>query len=244
MNTGPIGLLFAAFLVFATGFSTAEGKDIDPIERAKIEQIIRDYLLAHPEVIPEAMEVLRDRMTAATIAEHAEALFRNPADPVAGNPDGDVTIVEFFDYACGYCKRMLPRLRKVLDNDANIRVVFKEFPILSEDSVTAAKAALAARLQGNYLDFHMALMGARGRLSEDRIFEIARSVGLSTSLLKQDMERPELARIISDNRQLARDLGVSGTPAIIVDSTLISGAISYEDLTALIARARAQNAKN
>lgn len=244
MTATLLRTLSAAFLALGLSLPLAEARDIDPDRRAEIERIVREYLLAHPEVIPEAMEVLRDRMTSAMITENAQALFHTPGDPVAGNSEGDVTVVEFFDYACGYCKMMLPRLRQMLDEDPGVRLVFKDFPILSETSVTAAKAALAARRQDKYVPFHMALMGARGRLGEDRIYAIARDVGLDVTLLKQDMNRPDVAQTIADNRQLARTLGISGTPAIIVGNAMTSGAISFEDLKAEIADARAGKAKD
>lgn len=235
----PSLAVLGSALALLTGFSYfANAGDMSDKDRAEIEQIVREYILEHPEIIPEAMEVLRDRMQSAVINEHAEALFNNPHTPVAGNPDGDVTVVEFMDYACGYCKVMLPRIQKALVNDGNIRLVLKEFPILGDASVTASKAALAARLQDKYIQFHMALMGARGRLSEDGIFKVAEDVGLDIKKLKKDMEQPEITEIISKNRQLARSLRIEGTPALVVGTRLASGAISYEDLMSLVAHAR------
>lgn len=241
----PAMAVLAPALALLTGFSYfASADDLSTKDRAKIEQIVREYILEHPEIIPEAMEVLRDRMQAAVINEHAAALFNDADTPVAGNPDGDVTVVEFFDYACGYCKAMLPRIQKALVNDGNIRLVLKEFPILGDASVTAAKAALAARLQGKYTQFHMALMGTKGRLSEDGIFKVAGEVGLDIRQLKKDMERPDIAEDINNNRQLARSLRIEGTPALIVGTRLASGAVSYEELMALVARARESKPKS
>ena len=239
-----LALLFAAMAAFSTTPAMAKQDTIDPARRAEVEQIIHDYLIAHPEVIPEAIQVLRERQTGSAIAQHANVLFHDPDTPVAGNPKGDVTIVEFFDYACGYCKIMLPHLQKALAADGNIRLVLKDFPILSDASVTAAKVALAARLQGKYVPFHMALMGARGRLTDDLIYQTARDVGLDVAKLKTDMNRPDIAQAIQQNRQLASALGVSGTPGLVIGNNVVSGALSYGDLMARVKKIRAAEAKD
>lgn len=234
----------AALFVIAAGVVPGTAQQISKQQRAEIEQIVRDYILEHPEIIPEAMDVLRERMVGDMIGSHSQALFQNSDTPVAGNPDGDVVVVEFFDYACGYCKVMLPRIQRALLDDGNIQLRLIEFPILSDASVTAAQAALAARYQGKYTSFHMALMGMKASLTEELIYQVAEDVGLDVDRLKQDMSRPEIGKMINDNRQLARSLRIEGTPAIVVGHQMASGAISYEDLMGMVAKARDKNAKD
>jgi len=234
----------AALFVLAAGVMPGTAQQISKQQRAEIEQIVRDYILEHPEIIPEAMDVLRERMVGDMIDAHGEALFNNPDTPVAGNPDGDVVVVEFFDYACGYCKIMQPRIQRALLDDGNIQLRLIEFPILSDTSITAAQAALAARYQGKYTPFHMALMGMKARLTEDLIYSVAKDVGLDVDRLKKDMNRPEIGKMINDNRQLARSLRIEGTPAMVIGHQMASGAIPYEDMMGMVAKVRDKSAKD
>jgi protein-disulfide isomerase len=164
-------------------------------------------------------------------------LFRSAASPVGGNPEGDVTLVEFFDYRCGYCRRVVGSLRALVEQDQDLRVVFKEFPILGEDSVRAARAALAAERQGLYMPLHFALMAADD-LSIEGIMAVAAGVGLDTEQLAADMASPEIEAEIAATYALANELGIEGTPAFVVDDELIPGAVSQERLAALIDEAR------
>jgi protein-disulfide isomerase len=210
----------------------------------QIEAIVRDYLLREPEIIYEALQELQRRETAAEETRRKEALtasqdelFERPATPVGGNPDGDVTLVEFFDYRCGYCRRVVGSLQALVDRDEELRVAFKEFPILGEDSVRAARAALAAERQGLYMPFHFALMAADD-LSMDGIMQVAAGVGLDTDQLASDMQLPEIQAEITANYELARELGIEGTPAFVVGDNLVPGAVTEERLAALIDEAR------
>ncbi len=205
---------------------------------------MRDYLMREPEIIYQALQELQRRQSAAeaehrkaTLAARQDDLFHNASTPVAGNPDGDVTVVEFFDYHCTYCRRVVDSVRALIERDQNLRVMFKEFPILGEESVQAAHAALAAERQGLYLPFHLALMGASD-LSMSGVMQVAAGVGLDTEQLAQDMERPEIKAEIDANYALARDLGINGTPAFVVGDELIPGAVSEERLASLINEAR------
>ena len=235
---------FLAITVMTVGAARAE-----PPEQADIEGAIHQYLLEHPEVIIEAVEILREREQAGKVAGareqielQRETLINDPTSPIGGNPDGDVTLVEFFDYHCGYCKRVLGDMLVLLDDDPNVRVVFKEFPILGPQSVTAARIALAANRQdpAKYMDFHVALMASRARLNEDRAFQMAREMGFDVDGLKADMNSDEISRIIQDNIELARALGINGTPSFIIGDQLVPGAVSLDTLKELIARARRQ----
>ena len=210
----------------------------------QVEAIVRDYLMREPEIIYEALQELQRREAAAeaerrkaALAARKDDLFHSTASPVGGNPEGDVTVVEFFDYRCGYCRRVVGSLRALVDQDEDLRVVFKEFPILGEDSVRASRAALAAKRQGLYMPLHFALMAADD-LSMDGIMQAAAGVGLDTEQLAADMEAPEIQAEIAATYALARDLGIEGTPAFVIDDELIPGAVSQDRLAALIDEAR------
>lgn len=212
----------------------------DAEQSEAIGALVRQYLLDNPEVLVEALHLYEQRQQQAKLTAAAEELLRDPAAPVLGNPEGDVTLVEFFDYRCGYCKRMTSTLAQLLEEDPQLRMVMKEYPILSAESVEAARAALAAVRQGKYEDFHFALMENRGDFSEDEVMAIATSVGLDEDQLRADMADPEIEAALRRNHALAGQIGVGGTPAFIVNGVLIPGATSIEQLRALIAEARAK----
>ena len=236
-----------AVLLLATAGSQAIAADeaLSEEERAAFEQVIRDYLLENPEIIGEAIQRLQLREQAReverqqqAVARNGEALRYDPQSPVIGNPDGDVVIVEFFDYRCPYCKQVADDLRRVVEEDGNIRLVMKEFPILSEESEMAAKAALAAHKQGRYEDFHFTLMTDPGGLSEASVFAIAEDLDLDLDQLRADMESPEINRQLDQIYALAQQIGVRGTPAFVIGDELIPGAISIEAMRAKVAEAR------
>ncbi len=180
----------------------------------------------------------KDAAAAAALVEHRQALERSAADPVLGNPDGDVTIVEFFDYQCGYCKTMTGPLMELVRDDGRIRLVLKEFPILGPESALAARASLAAGRQGKYEPFHMALMGLRGRLNEGAIWQVAAETGLDLDRLRKDMAAPEITAVIEANYRLAQALGIEGTPAFAIGNALVPGAAPREHLAGLVQKAR------
>ena len=206
---------------------------------------VRAYLLAHPEVIMEAVQELRQRQEAAqaeaakaAIAAHRDDIFRDPASPVAGNPVGDVTLVEFFDYNCPYCRKVAPDLWALPDADPGLRLVFKEFAILGPTSEFAARVALAAQKQGKYLPVHQALMRAEQPLTEDKVFRAATGAGADLARLKRDMADPSVDAEIARTRELAETLGITGTPGFVVGDALIPGAVERDALQAAIAEAR------
>ena len=213
-------------------------------DKGAIERIVRAYLLGNPEVIEEAIEALRAKREAeereraeAAIAENGEALRAHPLSPVSGNAGSDVTVVEFFDYRCGFCKRALPVMEALLEEDANVRVVWKEFPILGPVSVFAARAAMAADRQGKYYPLHLALMKEE-ELTEGKVLELAAESGLDTARLKRDMEDPAIRAYLDETRALAREIGINGTPAFVVGDTLVPGVIDAARLKELVAAAR------
>jgi protein-disulfide isomerase len=225
----------------------AAAEPLDPALREAIETVVREYLLRNPEVVAEAIRVLqarqeeaeRQQATAAIQARRSE-LLEDPAAPVGGNPAGDVTVVEFFDYRCGYCRAMAPTLRELVAADPGVRIVYKEFPILGPDSLLAARAALAARAQGRYLPFHEALMAAKDPLTLPSILAVARGVGLDPGRLERDMEAPEIGQAIERNHALAQALGVNATPAFVVGAVAVRGAVDLATLREVVARGRAR----
>lgn len=212
---------------------------------AAFEERVRAYLLEHPEVIIEALQEYDRRQKAEAelrqkraIVDNRDDLVASPGDPVAGNPAGAVTVVEFFDYRCPYCKAVAKDMIATLQAEGDVRIVFKEFPILGPDSQMAAKAALAADKQGKYLAFHQALMDHKGVLDRDALTDIAEDAGLDVELLQIDMESAEVETVIARNMALADTLDIGGTPAFIIGDTLVPGAIDMKTLKDLVAKAR------
>ena len=210
-----------------------------------IRQIIREYLIEHPEVLIEAQQALQAKRDAQeaeqerqAIQRHRDEIFLDPDAPVAGNPDGAVILVEFFDYRCGYCRRVTPTLEALLAENDDVRLVYKEFPILGPESTLAARAALASRAQGGYGPFHVALMESDGAFDLDHILAVARSVGLDPERLAQDMDEPAIDTLIERNAVLANALGVRGTPAFVIGDRMIGGALPLAEFRTAIADAR------
>ena len=219
-----------------------------PAQREELHRDIREYIMANPEIIKDAAIALQAKEEAARETERNAALISRrqellyPAEgTVMGNPRGDVTVVEFFDYNCGYCKRMFTQLMDLIADDGKVRLVLKEFPILAPSSVTAAQAALAAAGQNKYKEMHIALITYKGSLSDQVVLDLAKNVGLDISKLKADMKSPDIANTLAHNQSLAKDLHVSGTPAIIVGNDFISGVVSKENLARLIAKKRSDS---
>jgi protein-disulfide isomerase len=237
--------LTVGIVLLASAPARAEqAKAVDlPVEQ--IERIVREYLMREPEVIYDALEELQRRQAVAAaarqraaIAENQSELMDDPASPVGGNPKGDVTLVEFFDYRCAYCRRVVSSMQALLAEDRGLRVVFKELPVLGPDSVRAARAALASRRQDGYVPFHFALMTSDD-LSLEGIRAAAEAVGLDSDQLEADMNAPEVMTAIEANYALANELGIEGTPAFVIGDQLIPGAVDKARLEQLIDEARA-----
>ena len=235
-----------AFLLCTAGAPAAQDAGFTERELEVIDERIRSFILANPEVVLRSLRELQAR-TELEQVEQRRGLVRDlvaeieqdPDDPVLGNPDGDVTLVEFFDYQCGFCKRMTGPLFETVRADGRVRLVMKEFPILGPVSEVAALAALASRRQGRYEDLHIALMSLRGKLTEQTVLQTARELGLDVDRLEADMVDPELARIYGKVRALANRLDINGTPTLIIGDELVAGAIDAGRLQALIDGARA-----
>lgn len=258
------GLLAAAGLTLPGGADPAQAQErtqaqaaqgapaavFNAQERAAIGAIVRDYLIANPEVLMEVLDALDARESAADEARIAAAIEANRAalerdghSYVAGNPDADITVVEFFDYRCPACKMASDDVRRMIETRDDVRVVFKEFPILGPDSTLASRAAIAAIPMGGYLEFHFAMLANEGPLDRARILEIAREVGLDSARLERAMDSAKVAEIIDANYALAREIGVTGTPAFIIGNKLIPGAAPLEEIERVIAAERARRAE-
>lgn len=238
-------LIGAAALLLATSSgSLAQSSVFSSDQEDRIQELVREYILDNPEIIAEAITLLQARQETARLERQQQNLeqvaddLRNPPeDTIIGNPDGAITVVEFFDYNCGYCKSMFQTVLDSMQTNDELRLVLIELPILGPNSVTASKAALASRAQDLYGPFHQALMNHRGSLNESTIMTLARGVGLNVDKLKADMKDPEIEDIIDKNRELAQKLEISGTPAFVVGSNLVPGAVSPDQFNLLIEEA-------
>ena len=235
------GLLLGSMLVVAPA---GGGQAQTALPADEVERIVREYLLREPEIIMQAIEELQRRREAQAVVEQRErlageqtALVGDARDPVLGNPDGDVTLVEFFDYRCGYCRIMAEPMQSLLAGDPDLRVVMKEFPILGPDSLLASRAALAAHQQGGYEAMHWALLAAN-RIDEAVIRRLAAEQGLDVERLLGDMQADPVAEHIQDNILLAQGLNINGTPSFVIGDTVLPGAVPVERLAGLVDEAR------
>lgn len=244
--------LFIALLMLAAGFAdpALAQQKAEPVPQELRDAVkesllenprLLEVLVRHPELITEAWQELKQQEAAvkAALAANRKEIFDDGVSHVAGNPKGDVTLVEFFDYRCGYCKQVQPSVLALLKEDAKLRVVLKELPVLGPDSITAARAAIAAQQQaGKYLGFHNAMMAHRGQLSEGEILRIAKESGLDVAKLKADMAAPRVAEVIERNLALATKLGIQGTPGFIIGDEIVPGAIPLEAMRKLVQQQR------
>jgi len=238
-KTGQLAIRLLAALFMAVSIQMPASAEITETDRAELNEMIRDYILANPEVVREALIDLGRREERQRV-EMAMTLLREDAgDPVLGNPDGSFVIYEFSDYNCGYCKRVFQPLQELIAGDSDIKLIIKEFPILSETSLLAAQAAVAAQAQGVFPEFHIAMMTARGAISMDSIIDAARVAGADTARLQADMNSPAVAAIIERTRSAAQALDISGTPGLVIGSQVIPGAISIEQMREIVAAERA-----
>ncbi len=210
----------------------------------ELERAIEQYIRSHPEVIEQSLQALEAKREAeekarqkVALANRQNDLLNDPSSPVSGNPKGEVTLVEFFDYRCGFCKRAAGAVTQLQKDDPRVRVVYKDFPILGEPSEVAAKAALASRAQGKHQQFHEALLASKNDMTKSELLHIAKEVGLDTNRLEADMANSQWQAAIDRNRALAKDLGITGTPGFIVGTELVPGALDVKGLKDLIARA-------
>ena len=244
-DLATLAAAFVLVLGLMTGGAAADA--FSEKQHNQIEAIIKQYILSNPEVIADSMEQWQKRLQAERGQQQRQSLsaldgqvYQNPMTPMSGAADGahDLVIVEFFDYQCGYCKKVFPTVMKLLKTDKKIRVAWKEFPILGPASRLAAQAAMAAKKQGKYFEYHVAVMGLSGRLTETRIMDAARKIGLDIDRLTADMNDPAITAYIDETLALGQSLGISGTPAFIIGEHVIPGAIDEQQMRNLIKIAR------
>lgn len=228
--------------------SVAQHNANEPVRRGEFDALLKAYLDDHPEIVAEMNQKLHAKQVAErqakgklALAENRSEIFEDSSDPVLGNPQGDITLVEFFDNECPFCKKLSPTLEQLISKDTGVKVVLKEYPILGPASETAARYALAAIRQGKYAEFHAALMADKTpehQLAEPRILDIAVAAGLDVARLKQDASAAEIAGRIESNRLLARKLTITGTPGLVIGGRIESGALSLEALQQAVADER------
>lgn len=249
------GAIVVAIAVAVTGLqpAVASSDGFDSGQKKAIETIIHDYLLANPEVLIQSMQEYTQRQetskrnsTKDKLAGLSDILKRNPGTPVGGNPKGDISVIEFFDYRCPYCKKVSPTVMKLLKDDGNIRYVLKEFPILGPMSVFATRVSLAiwAVDPGKYMAYHKLIMASRGQLDKSRIMKYAKKAGLDMTAVRGRMKDPAIDKEIMANSILGRELGITGTPTFIIGQHIVPGAVDMETLKQLVKAARGMNAKD
>lgn len=226
------------FLTAVAVPASAEAKFFNfGMNEAEVKNVVKEYLLNNPEIVKEAMDnyaakeaELKKQAIVKKLKTYRTALERDPSTPVLGNPDGDVTVVEFFDYNCGYCKMMFPKVWEYVQNDGNIRWVLKDLPSLGETSKLAARAGLAAQKQGKYFEMHQAMITHEGSLSEEDIVAYAKTIGLDMEKFEKDRKDPALDKIINANRTLAGQFEFYGIPDFIIGDFISNGAMMGDEL--------------
>jgi protein-disulfide isomerase len=235
----------------ATSPKAAEAS-LSGAQRQEIEGLIKEYLTKNPEILVEMQNALEAKeyerqaaRTAAVIKKNAQEVFRPTSSPIVGNSKGDVTVLEFFDYNCGYCKRAFGDVARLIEKDKQVKFILKELPILSKGSEDAAKVALAAKMQGKYWEFHRAMLESTGQANEASALRTAEKVGLDMSKLKKDMASPAVQKELDDTQALAKKLGIQGTPYFLVADRIIPGAPGdlLERMNKLVADVRKEGCK-
>ena len=240
--------LCAAFLSASWAQEARSQQTFSAEQDAAIREIVRDYLLEHPEVLVDALRVYERRQNEAVAARQREAVAANLAaladdqdSPVLGNPKGDVLVVEFFDYRCPYCRRVADKLRDAVAADGNIRLVMKEFPILGPESIFASRAALAAAKQGRYEEFHFALMASQGQIDDGAVIALAEQLGLDMDRLREDMLSQDIDEAFRRTYEVTEALEIRGTPAFVIGDRIYPGAIEMDEFKRLVAEVRAES---
>lgn len=249
MLHGAFARALAFFAVFTAGVATAEEPTFDQAQTEAIEKIAREYILTHPEIVQQALQiadaqrlVLAEKSLAQAILARRDLLVNDPGSPSVGGAGADVTVVEFLDFRCGFCRRAAPIVKELLFKDTNVRFVFKDFPILGPDSVAAARIALAAHRQdqARYAELHDAIYTTDGPIDEAGVLALAASLGLDVERLKADMNDPEIDAIIARNEQLAQQLDIRGTPTFVIGTKILPGFSTIEQLQAAVAEERSR----
>ncbi len=238
-----------ALLVAVPAAAPARAQSFNPEQRGEIERIIKEYLLSHPELMQDVMSELEKRQAVAeaekhrdAVKQHSAAIFSSPRQVTLGNPQGDVTVVEFFDYNCGYCKRAMTDMMELMKGDGKIKFVLKEFPVLGESSVQAAQVAAAVRMQDKtgkkYLEFHQKLLTGRGQVDKTRALAAAKEIGMDVARIEKDIAGDEVKATLEESFKLAEALGLNGTPSYVVGTDVVIGAVGLNTLKEKVNSAR------
>ena len=231
-------ILIAICLVLTTMVPSLARADLDATDRATLNSIIEDFIRNNPEIVRDTLIALAAREEAERKQTGLAKVRDDQGDPVMGNANGTITLYEFSDYNCGYCKRVFEPIQQLVRDNPDVRLVIKEFPILSQSSLVAAKAAIAAEMQGKFGDYHIAMMTYRGQITDAVVMRMAAQAGVDIEQLKSDMESPKTMAIIQRTREAAAALEINGTPALVVGDTVVPGAIGLDELVKLIAKER------
>ncbi len=250
LDLGPFAAALFAILIAVPAAAPARAQSFTGDQRGEIERIVREYLLSHPELLQEVMSELEKRQAVAEAEKHrtavkqySEVIFSSPRQVTLGNTQGDVTVVEFFDYNCGYCKRAMSDMLDLMKNDAKLKFVLKEFPVLGEGSMQAAQVAAAVRMQDKsggkkYLEFHQKLLAGRGPADKARALAVAKEIGLDVARIEKDMAGDEVKAQLEESFKLAEALGLNGTPSYVVGNDVVVGAVGLNTLKEKVNAAR------
>jgi len=239
----------AALCLAVVAAAPVHAQSFNDAQRGEIERIVKEYLIAHPEVLQEVMTEFEKRQNAADlekqiagVRQHKEVLFNSTHQVTLGNPQGNVTMVEFFDYNCGYCKRALSDMLQLIKTDPNLKVVLKEYPVLGPGSLEAAQVAVAARMQDKtgkkYLDFHQRLLGARGPADKAHALAAAKEAGFDMARIEKDLASEEVRETLRETMKIADAIGVNGTPSYVIGTDVVVGAQGYDVLKEKVDAAR------
>lgn len=245
----PFVAALTALLVAVPAAAPARAQSFTAEQRGEIERIVKDYLLSHPELLQEVMSELEKRQAQAeadknraAVKEHSTAIFASPRQVTLGNPQGDVAVVEFFDYNCSYCKRAMTDMLELIKGDGKLKFVLKEFPVLGDGSVQAAQVAAAVRMQDKtgkkYLEFHQKMLSGRGPADKARALAVAKEIGLDVARIEKDMASDEVKATLEESFKLAEALGLNGTPSYVVGNDVVIGAVGLNALKEKINSAR------
>ena len=250
LDLGPFAAALFAILIAVPAAAPARAQSFTGDQRGEIERIVREYLLSHPELLQEVMSELEKRQAVAEAEKHrtavkqySEVIFSSPRQVTLGNTQGDVTVVEFFDYNCGYCKRAMSDMLDLMKNDAKLKFVLKEFPVLGEGSMQAAQVAAAVRMQDKsggkkYLEFHQKLLTGRGPADKARALAVAKEIGLDVARIEKDIAGDEVKATLEENFKIAEALGLNGTPSYVVGNDVVVGAVGLATLKEKVNAAR------
>jgi protein-disulfide isomerase len=250
LDLRPFAAALFAILIAVPAAAPARAQSFTGDQRGEIERIVREYLLSHPELLQEVMSELEKRQAVAEAEKHrtavkqySEVIFSSPRQVTLGNTQGDVTVVEFFDYNCGYCKRAMSDMLDLMKNDAKLKFVLKEFPVLGEGSMQAAQVAAAVRMQDKsggkkYLEFHQKLLTGRGQADKARALAVAKEIGLDVARIEKDMAGDEVKAQLEESFKLAEALGLNGTPSYVVGNDVVVGAVGLNTLKEKVNAAR------